>query len=310
METIRLGNTEHLISRVGMGGCPLGGYGWGPTNDDELQAAVRHAMDGGVNFFDTADVYGLGHSEELLSRALGERRREVVIASKFGVRWDGEGRIWKDISPKYLREALENSLRRLRIDCIPLYYVHWPDGVTPITDAVAELDRCRAEGKIRWIGLSNFPLADVQAARAVAPIQALQYRMNLLEYEDVLPLAEYARSAGMTLATWGSLAHGLLTGTIDSRSTFAEGDRRNRYEHFQKDRLRENLRVVDKLAAAAARLGKTPAQTAIRWLLDTPGVSCVLFGATKPLQVEENLGAVEWKIPPDEHRLLGSSKTA
>ena len=118
----------------------------------------------GVNLFDTADVYGLGHSEELLAETLGSRRKEVVLCSKFGVKWDNSGRTLMDVSPAYLRKALEASLRRLRVDCIPLYYIHWPDGVTPLSETVAELERARGEGKIRWIGVSNFSPAQLREA--------------------------------------------------------------------------------------------------------------------------------------------------
>ena len=176
--------------------------------------------------------------------------------------------------------------------------------MTPPAETVAELDRCREEGKIRWIGLSNFSLADVQAAQAAAPIHALQCRMNLLDRKEAVFLAEYARSMGMTLVTWGSLAQGLLTGKYDLQTTFADGDRRNRYENFQKDRLPENLRIVEKLKTVAARLGKTPSQTAIRWLLDTPGVGCVLFGAKNPSQVQDNYGATGWNLPESDYQFL------
>ena len=134
IESTILGRTDVRISRLGMGGCPLGGHGWGPTTERDSIRAVERAVELGVDFFDTADCYGLGRSEELLSQALGSRRHEVTIATKFGVRWDKQNRTWKDTSAQYLRQALTASLRRLRLDCIPLYYIHWPDEHTPIEE--------------------------------------------------------------------------------------------------------------------------------------------------------------------------------
>lgn len=306
METILLGNTNQQISRVGLGGCPLGGHGWGHCDDHEADAAVRRALELGVNFFDTADVYGLGHSEEVLAQSLGEQRKEVVIASKFGVRWDSTGRIWKDTSPRYLRQALEASLRRLRVDCIPLYYAHWPDGVTPVVETMAELERVRQEGKIRWIGLSNFSADAVREALTICPVQAVQLQLSLIDRElaqDILPLTTKEK---ITLVTWGSLAQGLLTGKYREGTTFEAGDRRNRYDNFLGDKFRANLKVVELLRNIAARLGTTPAQVAIRWLLDTPGVGVVLFGAKRPGQVEDNVASTIWKLYTEDYHTLES----
>lgn len=154
MEYITLENTDLRVSRFCMGGCPLGGYGWGNVRDDELVASVGRALECGVNFFDTADTYGLGHSELMLAKGLGAHRKDVVIQSKFGVR-AGDGGTYYDNSPAYIREALEKSLKRLGTDYIDIYIIHYRDGKTPIEDVVDELERLRTEGKIRYFGLSN-----------------------------------------------------------------------------------------------------------------------------------------------------------
>ena len=145
------------VSRLAFGCWAMGGHGYGTVDDAESIAAVKKALELGINFFDTADVYGFGHSERILSEALDSRRHDVVIATKFGVSWDDSGKTRKDCSPKRLVEALEGSLRRLRVECIPLYQIHWHDGITPVPDLMETLLRCREAGKIRYIGCSNFP---------------------------------------------------------------------------------------------------------------------------------------------------------
>jgi myo-inositol catabolism protein IolS len=304
MEHVTLPGTEFTVSRMAMGGCPLGGYGWGHVDDGEAIAAVRQADELGINFFDTADIYGLGRSEELLSQALGDRRYEVVIASKFGVRRTADRRTVMDISPAYLRKALESSLRRLRLECLPLYYIHWPDGRTPVEEAIAELERCRSAGKIRAFGVSNFNAEQLRRAARVGVVSAIQVQYSLVDRAKADSLRATAGELGVPLITWGSLAQGLLTGKYDSDSAFNPEDRRSRYENFQGDKLAVNLAVVARLKTIARRLEKRPGQVALRWLLDTPQVGCVLFGAKRPSQVEENAGAIGWRLSTEDYRFL------
>lgn len=307
MEKTQLGNSDLTVSRLGLGGCPLGGHGWGNTDDTNSIRAVRAALDSGINFFDTADVYGLGHSEELLSQALGDERHEVIIATKFGVRRDEQNNFVKDISPQYLREALEASLRRLRLECLPLYYVHWPDDKTPVEDAIGELERCRQEGKIRAIGVSNFNSDQIQSARTIAKIACVQVQLSLVD-NGALALEPTLRETEATLVTWGSLAQGLLSGKYDAHSRFDENDRRSRYDNFQGEKFSRNLDTVEVVKRIAQKLNKTPAQVAIRWLLDTPIVGSVLFGAKTPSQVHDNVGASDWSLSDEDYRLLANSQ--
>lgn len=309
MEKTRLGTSDLFVSRLGLGGCPLGGHGWGDVNDSNSVDAVRAALDSGINFFDTADVYGLGHSEKLLSRALGNERHEAIIATKFGVRWDEKNNFGKDISTQYLREALEASLQRLRVDCIPLYYVHWPDGKTPVEEAVEELERCRQQGKVRAIGVSNFSSAQIRQAHTIAEIASVQTQFSLVDTEAT-SLEPALRETGASLVTWGSLAQGMLTGKYDANSHFGTDDRRCRYDNFQGEKFSRNLRTVELVKQIATRLGKTPAQVAIRWLLDTPIVSCVLFGAKTPAQVHDNAGASDWSLTGEDYLQLANSQIA
>jgi aryl-alcohol dehydrogenase-like predicted oxidoreductase len=295
VSAITLPNCDLAISRVGLGGCPLGGFGWGTVDDEDAVAAVRQAFDCGINFFDTADIYGLGHSERLLAKALGPNRGSVVIASKFGVR-RVNGKMIRDSSPAWLRTAVEESLRRLGIESIPLYYIHWPDANTPISETIGELKRIRQSGKIQAFGVSNFSVAQIVEAHDVAPISAVQGQLSLIDQAVARPLLAELPRLHLPLVTWGSLAHGLLTGKYDGLSQFADDDRRSRYPNFQSPKLCANLRVVGQLRQEAVNLQITPAQVAIRWLLDTPGVGCVLFGAKRREQVLENAAATA--LPP------------
>lgn len=295
-ESIQLSGIATTVSRVGLGGCPLGGHGWGAFDEAEAARAVRRAVDLGITLFDTADIYGLGQAERLLAEALGSDRHRVVIASKGGVRRSPDGRTFYDTSPGWIREALDGSLRRLRIDHLPLYYVHWPDGATPLADTVSALDRCRVAGKIGAIGLSNVDGPQLAAACAAAPIAAVQVCYSLIDRERAESLLPTARRLGVPVITWGSLAQGLLAGrmTIDTR--FESGDRRSRYENFAGDKFAANVAFAAEVKAAAEGIGRTAAQVAVRWLLDQPGVGAVLFGAKRPQQVEDNAGALGWRL--------------
>lgn len=306
METTRLGTSDLKVTRLGMGGCPLGGHGWGKVSDYDSIRAVQTALDAGITFFDTADVYGLGHSEQILSSALGDSRHHVAIATKFGVRWNADGQIVKDISPTYLRQALEDSLERLRIDSIPLYYVHWPDGNTPVEAAIEELAKCRDQGKIQAIGVSNFSVDDLRRASAVTDIACIQLQLSLI-HRKALSYSTALAETNTSLVTWGSLAQGLLSGKYTVDSQFASGDRRNRYEDFSADKLKENLKIVEIVKQIARRVKKKPAQVAMRWLLDSPCVGSVLFGAKSSQQVLDNVGADGWSLTPQEHALLSST---
>jgi aryl-alcohol dehydrogenase-like predicted oxidoreductase len=293
METIKLGKTGYQISRLGLGGCPLGGHGWGDFDREQAIDTVHQAVDAGINFFDTADIYGLGSSEELLSYALGEKRHRLVIASKFGVRFDESTKqTYKDISPKYARKALEASLKRLRLEMIPLYYVHWSDGKTPIQETVAELEKCRQEGKIGGIGLSNFTADEIADALSVANIDAVQVQFSIVDRELAFALFDVVQKNNITLVTWGSLAQGFLSGKYDENSVFDLSDRRSRssYVNFHGEKLTQNLSMLRILKKISQEIGMTLPQLAIRWLLDTIPVGSVLFGAKNAEQVKDNLG--------------------
>lgn len=296
---MQLGAAGPAISRLGMGCWAIGGHGWGAVNDADSVAAVRYALENGVTFFDTADTYGLGKSETLLTQALGASRSEVVIASKGGVRWNDTGKIWTDISPAYLRVAVENSLRRLQLDCIPLYYIHKPDGITPIQESVAALEQMRKEGKIGSIGIANFTGSELALALQVAPISAIQVRLNLFD-QGASELLSLCKKHAVSLVAWGALADGLLTGKFTKDIRFSSDDHRSRMAEFSGERFVKNLKAVGLLDQLAVSRNRQVAQLALRWVLDYSEMTCALFGAKTKQQVVQNLGADGWKLTPDE----------
>ena len=230
MERVRFGRTDFAVSRVGFGCAAIGGYDYGPTGDRESLAAIRRALELGVNFFDTSDVYGLGHSEEILAAGLGEDRNKVVVATKFGVKWDARGRTERDISPRYAAEAIEASLGRLKLERIPVYQVHWPDGKTPIGDTLAALKRFQEAGKIGCIGVCNFAPEQVREAQRASRIESLQLPYSLVEPERGEEVHSAVEEFDLAFLPYSPLGQGLLTGRYGPGSKFAGTDLRARSE--------------------------------------------------------------------------------
>ena len=300
MEYTQLGNSGIEVSRVGMGCWAIGGAMWGPQDDQQAIDGIKRAIDLGITFIDTAAVYGFGHSEELLSRALGDRRHDVVIATKFGVTWDKDANIGRDASPAHVVRALEGSLRRLRIDCIDLYQMHWPDLSTPIGETVDALLKCQQAGKVRYLGCSNFPLELVRSAQAHGRLDSLQVCYSLLEGDSAGVIQTCRREMGMGVLVYNVLAKGLLTGKFGTESTFAPDDSRSRDEDFRGARFHSNLTFVEHLKAMGRKYGKAPGQVAIRWVLDEAGVTSAIVGVKRPEQAEDNLGALGWSLSSDD----------
>lgn len=306
MEYITLKNTSLQVSRLCMGGCPMGGYGWGNVEETELIDGVHAALDAGVNFFDTADTYGLGQSELTLARGLGSHRNQVVIQSKFGVRVDSTGTVY-DNSPEYIRTALEGSLRRLNTDYIDVYVIHYRDGKTPIADVVGTLEELKAAGKIRYFGLSNIHGQGMEELRPYAGrFVCCQDELSLACRKNQADLCTVESELGVTPMTWGSLGQGILTGKYDKNTTFGRDDRRSReiYVNFHGEKLLKNLEIVEVLKKIAASHGKSVAACAIRWILDTLPQSVVIAGVKRPAQLAGNAEAMDWHLTPEEKQLL------
>ncbi len=306
MEYITLNNTDLRVSRFCMGGCPMGGYGWGAVREDELIAAIHTALECGVNFFDTADTYGLGQSELTLAKGLGSRRSEVVIESKFGVRVEKGGTVY-DNSPDYIRTALEGSLRRLQTDYIDVYIIHYRDGRTPIAAVVETLEQLKEAGKIRCYGLSNIHGDGLDELRPYAGrFVCCQDEFSLASRENESDLRAVQSALHVTPMTWGSLGQGILTGKYGADAVFGGDDRRSReiYVNFHGEKLARNLRIVEVLREIAAARGRSVAACAIRWIMDTLPDSAVIAGVKRPAQLTANIEAMGWTLTAEELRML------
>lgn len=306
MEYITLKNSDLRVSRLCMGGCPMGGYGWGEVQESELIAAVHAALDRGINFFDTADTYGLGQSEKTLGRALGARRDQAVIATKFGVRAGPGGTVY-DNSPEWIIEACDRSLRRLGTDYIDLYQIHYRDGRTELSVVVDTMEYLRSQGKVRYFGLSNLKAADIpefEGFKGCFVSVQNQYSLACRDHEaDIMALAGRME---LTPMTWGSLGQGILTGKYGRDVSFGSNDRRSRavYVNFFGEKLEKNLRIVEAMDPIAAEHGKPLGALAVRFILDRLPGSAVLCGAKRPEQILSSAQALDWRLSDEELALL------
>lgn len=306
MEYITLKNSDLQVSRICMGGCPMGQYGWGDVQEKLLLDAVSEALERGINFFDTADTYGLGTSERTLAKALGARRSVVVIADKFGVRVEN-GRTFYDNSPEWIRKALEGSLERLGTDYIDLYQIHYRDQVTPISAVVETLEQMKEKGYIRYYGLSNIHQSDLE--------ELAQYKGCFVSFQDEYSLAcrknetdifRAQEELAVTPMTWGSLGQGVLTGKYDENSVFGKDDRRSReiYVNFHGEKLKKNLQIVEAMKPMAEKYKKSLAAVAIRFIMDYILESVVLCGAKNPGQITANTEAAGWRLDEEDLKIL------
>jgi aryl-alcohol dehydrogenase-like predicted oxidoreductase len=281
------------LSKISFGCEPLGGADWRDVDIDEIARAIDVALDAGVNCFDTADVYGLGLSEQRLADILGPRRNDVVIATKGGLSWrdnpiGGRAIISRNSSPEHLETAVEGSLRRLRIDCLPIYFVHWPDPSTDIRISFDVLSRLQAQGKIEHIGCSNFNAAQLRLACDVAPVSYVQAAINILGADLDLDMREEVLRRGIGVFAYNVLANGLLTGKFDSLARFPETDRRSRSALFSGFAFEQALGKVSEVVKLAAAAGLTSAQYAIAHIVARPEVVSVVLGVKSERQAVEN----------------------
>lgn len=306
MEYIKLKNSNLTVSRLCMGGCPMGGYGWGDVQEKELIDAVHTALDKGITFFDTADTYGLGQSERTLGKALGSRRKDVVIADKFGVR-AGHGATYYDNSPEYIKTAIEQSLLNLGTDYIDLYQVHYRDNSTPLESVVETLEQLKQEGKIRYYGLSNVHKEEFEEIKPyVGKIVSVQDEYSLACRKNEEDLKILSSMFHISPLTWGSLGQGILSGKYDKNVSFDSNDRRSRdiYVNFHGNKLLKNLEIVEVMRPIALAHCKTVSAVAIRFILDWLEDSVVLVGAKRPKQITDNSQGMDWHLSQEELMLL------
>ena len=306
MEYKRLGSTNLEISRIGFGCWAIGGHGYGSVDDRESIKAIQKALDMGVNFFDTADVYGFGHSEEILGKALGGKRNEVIIATKFGVNWDKNKRTFKDCSPERVVEALEASLRRLKIDCIPLYQIHWHDEKTPIEDVMGTLLKCRDAGKILHIGCCNFSKDLILRASNINRVESYQCLYNLAKRQNEKIIKYSSEELGISVLAYGVIGRGILSAKYNKNSQFGENDTRINDPDFHGARYDKNIFIAEKLSEIGKKYGKSPAQVAIRWVLENPNVTCAITGSKTPEQVAENVDSIGWSLDQNDMEVIYS----
>ncbi len=304
MQYIRLKNTDVSVTVLTLGTWAIGGTMWGPYDEENALRAIETAIDNGITAIDTAPVYGDGHAEELVGRAIGGKRDTVFLATKCGLDIYLK-KYERNLSPSYLERDLAGSLRRLNTDYIDLYQCHWPDPATPIEETMGALLRFQEQGKIRFIGVSNFSVDELHEALRYAPILSLQPHYSLLERRienDLLPIC---MDKGINVLPYGSLGAGMLTGKYREPRKFSKADARSFFYGFFKPRHWQRVRLlVDAVEEIAASRGTKPGIIALSWLLKQPAVSSVIVGARSPEQVLDNITGLPQDLEDQEMQLL------
>ena len=306
MQTRQLGKTDLYITPVGFGTWAVGGGqwagGWGPQDDQQSIAAINRALDLGMNWIDTAPAYGLGRAEQVVARALKGRSERPYIFTKCAIRWHPDRSLYNSLTARSVREEVENSLRRLETDVIDLYQIHWPDPEPEIEEGWATLAELKQEGKVRFIGVSNFNVEQMRRVAAIAPIDTLQPPYSLIKRDieqEILPFAERQR---IGVIVYSPMMSGLLTGkmTRERVANFPEDDWRRNDPEFQEPRLSQNLELVERLRAIGERHGRSPGEVAIAWALRHPAVTGAIVGGRRPEQVDGIIGAAEFRLSEAE----------
>jgi aryl-alcohol dehydrogenase-like predicted oxidoreductase len=309
MQTRKLGNSDLHITPVGYGAWAIGGSGWqfawGSQNDDDSIAAIHRSLELGVNWIDTAAVYGLGHSEEVVARALeswtGPR---PYVFTKGGLRWDAQGNVRKVLGADSIRREIEDSLRRLSLDVIDLYQIHWPPepDSAELEEGWSTLADLQRQGKVRWIGVSNFNVAQLRRAQAIAPVTSLQPPYSLVHREIEDQVLPYCLGEGIGAIVYSPMASGLLTGamTRERAAKLPEDDWRKNHPDFSGARLSRNLALVDRLREIARARHRSAGEVAIAWTLHNPAVAGAIVGARTARQAEGVMRAGELHLTDEE----------
>jgi aryl-alcohol dehydrogenase-like predicted oxidoreductase len=306
MATRRLGNSDLDITPIGIGAWAMGGPGyaftWGAQDDDASIAAIRYALDKGINWIDTAAVYGLGHSEEVVAKALEGVTNRPYVFTKCERVWDEAGKIGGVLKRDSIRKECEASLRRLKVDVIDLYQVHWPQPNEDVEEgwtAVAELQR---EGKVRHIGVSNFDVGQLERAQEIAPITSLQPPYSVIRPDVEKEILPFCLQHEIGVIVYSPMASGLLSGAMTKErvQNFPADDWRNRSPMYQEPALTANLAIADRLKEVAARHGRTAGEAAIAWTLHNPAVTGAIVGVRSPEQVDGIIGAMDFRLSNEE----------
>jgi len=306
MQTKQLGNSDLHLTAIGIGAWAMGGGGWafswGPQDDNESIEAIHTALDAGVNWIDTAAVYGLGHSEEVVGRALGGHSQKPYVFTKCERVWDEQGKISGSLKAESVRRECEQSLRRLRVDAIDLYQIHWAQPEEDIEEGWSTMAKLQQEGKVRWIGLSNFNVPQMERCLKIAPITSLQPSYSLLARgieQEVLP---FTAKHNIGVIVYSPMKSGLLSGamTRERVANFAPDDHRRNRPEFQEPALSKNLQLAERLRHIGARHGRSPGEVAIAWTLRRPEVTAAIVGMRSAEQVKGVLGALDFRLTEDE----------
>ena len=305
IETRKLGQNGPELTTIGFGAWAAGGpwkVGWGPQSDEDSVAAIRRSIELGVNWIDTAAIYGLGHSEEVVGRAIkGIPREQLFIATKCGRAMHEDTSLHSDLRPESIRREMDASLQRLGVDFVDLYQIHWPDNETgtPIEESWSALASLQDHGKTQYLGVSNFDVPLLERCERIRHVDSLQPPFNLIRRDVEKEILPWCLRNGTGVIVYSPMQSGLLSGKFDINRV-AEDDWRRRNAYFQEPNLSRNLEIVEKLRSIAGNHGKTVGQLAVAWTLMNPAVTSAIVGARRPGQVEENVGAMGWRLTDDE----------
>jgi aryl-alcohol dehydrogenase-like predicted oxidoreductase len=304
MNTKQLGNSDLFITPVGFGSWAIGGagwqFGWGRQSDDDSVAAIHRALELGVNWIDTAAAYGLGHSEEVVSRALSDwPGKRPLVFTKCGLRWDAKGQVSRVLNAASIRKECEDSLRRLNVEAIDLYQIHWPvDDAHELEEGWGTMANLKREGKVRWIGVSNFNVSQLKQAQAIASVATLQPPYSLVHPEVEAEMLPYCEGQGIGVIVYSPMASGLLSGamTRERIAALADDDWRKQHPDFKEPRLTSHLALVERLREVGRRRNCSPGAVAVAWTLRNPAVTGAIVGARKPKQVADIVAAAELQL--------------
>lgn len=308
MQTRKLGFTDLNLTSVGFGTWAVGGAGWqwawGPQDDADSIAAIQKGLDLGINWVDTAAAYGQGHSEEVVGRAVVGRRDEVIIATKCGLVWEaGSPEVYNRLKAESVRAECEASLKRLKVEVIDLYQIHWPNPDEDVEEAWGTIADLIKEGKVRYAGASNFSVEQLKRVQAIHPVASLQPPYSMLAREVEAELLPYCAENNMGVVVYSPMHTGLLTGKYSKERIASLPDddwRKDRNPDFQEPALSVNLALVEGLRPIAERNGKTVAQLAVAWVLRRPEMTSAIVGARRPSHIEETVVAGDWELSPKE----------
>ena len=307
MQTRKLGNSDLSITPIGFGAWAIGGSGWafawGAQDDADSIAAIQEAVDLGVNWIDTAPVYGLGHSEEVVGKALKQLKTKPYVFTKCGRVWDENRQIGKRLKRASVRQECEDSLRRLGIDVIDLYQMHWPEPDEDIEEGFSEMLALQREGKVRWVGVSNYSVEQMQRVSKLGPITSLQPPYHMLRRDIESAILPHAGANNIGVIGYSPMASGLLSGAMTRERIAAMPDddwRKSKNQYYQEPGLTRTLQLVELLREIGARHNKSPGEVAIAWTLRRPEVTAAIVGARKPGQVTGIIGAAEWRLTGEE----------